>query len=144
MPGMETGTAFAALDYDGGERFQRLRAELGITSFGMNLIRLRPGEVGRIHAHEHQEEVYLVLEGTLTLATGADEAAPLRAGQLARVGPDVRRQLRNEAGEPLYVLALGGAAEHVGRDGRAWESWDEPGEGRSPQDIPLPADVEVR
>src|SRR4051794_9742284 len=143
---METGTAFAALDYDGGERFQRLRAELGVTSFGINLIRLRPGEVGRIHRHEHQEEVYLVLEGTLTLATGAGagETTPLRAGQLARVGPDVRRQLRNEAGEPLYLLALGGAGEHAGRDGRAWESWDEPGEGRAPQDIPLPADVEVR
>src|SRR3954447_12717059 len=99
---METGTSFAALDPDGAERFQRLRAELGVTSFGINLIRLRPGEVGRIHAHEHQEEVYLVLEGTLTLATGAGESAPLRAGQLARVGPGVRRQLRNEARESLY------------------------------------------
>jgi uncharacterized cupin superfamily protein len=141
---METGTATTALDYDGDERFQRLRAELGVTSFGMNLIRLRPGQVGRIHAHDTQEEVYLVLEGTLTLATGEDDSQPLRAGQLARVAPDVRRQLRNESGDPLYVLALGGATEHVGRDGRAWESWDEPGEGRSPQDIPLPADVEPR
>jgi uncharacterized cupin superfamily protein len=140
---METGTTFAALDYD-DERFQRLRAELGVTSFGINLIRLRPGQVGRIHAHDRQEEVYLVLEGTLTLATGPDESQPLRAGQLARVAPGVRRQLRNESAEPLFVLALGGATEHVGRDGRAWESWDEEGEGRPPQDVPLPHDLEVR
>jgi len=140
---METGTSFAALDPDGAERFQRLRAELGVSSFGINLIRLRPGEVGRIHAHDRQEEVYLVLAGTLTLATGPDETRRLAAGELARVAPAVRRQLRNESPEPVRVIALGGAEEHVGRDGRAWEAWEEPGAGRPPQEVPLPADVPV-
>jgi hypothetical protein len=39
------------------------------------------------------------------------------------------------------VLALGGHGEHQGRDGRAWTSWDEEGEGRSPQDVPMPEDL---
>ena len=39
---MESGVAFAKLDLDGDDRFQRLRAELGVTSFGLNLMRLRP------------------------------------------------------------------------------------------------------
>ena len=39
------------------DRFQRLRAELGVTSFGMNLLTLRPRQRGRIHRHERQEEV---------------------------------------------------------------------------------------
>ena len=30
--------AFATLDYDHGERFQTLRRELGVGSFGINLI----------------------------------------------------------------------------------------------------------
>jgi mannose-6-phosphate isomerase-like protein (cupin superfamily) len=139
---METGVAFASIDPDGEERFQRLRQELGVSTFGMNLIRLRPGERGRIHRHLRQEEVYLVLEGTLTLVV-EDEPRELGRGDLARVGPDVRRQLVNRHPEALLLFALGGANEHEGRDGRAWTAWDEPGEGRSPVDVPLPENVEV-
>ena len=64
---MEDGTATTRLQPDAENRFVRLRAELGVTSFGLNQIVLHPGQRGRIHAHERQEEVYLVLEGTLTL-----------------------------------------------------------------------------
>jgi hypothetical protein len=63
-----------------------------------------------------------------------------RAG-LVRVAPDVRRQLVNHGDERLVLLALGGGGEHVGRDGRAWESWDEGGPGRPPQEVPLPDDL---
>ena len=64
---METGIAFAALDYGTGERFERLRQQLGVSTFGLNQIVLQPGQRGRIHRHARQEEVYLVLDGTLTL-----------------------------------------------------------------------------
>jgi mannose-6-phosphate isomerase-like protein (cupin superfamily) len=139
---METGVAFARIDPDGEDRFQRLRAELGVSSFGMNLIRLRPGERGRIHRHLHQEEVYLVLQGALTLEVEGEPRA-LQRGELARVAPDLRRRLVNRGREPLLLLALGGAKEHEGRDGRAWSDWEEPGEGRQPQEVPLPEDVPV-
>jgi uncharacterized cupin superfamily protein len=140
---MESGTSFATLDLDTDERFQRLRAELGVSAFGLNLILLRPGQRGRVHAHRQQEEVYLVLEGTLTLLLEDGEEHELGRGQLARVAPDARRQLVNRHPERLALLAVGGAAEHVGRDGRAWASWDEGGEGRAPQDVPLPNDLAV-
>ena len=132
--------AFAALDLDNQERFQSLRRELGVESFGINLITLPPGARGRIHAHERQEEVYLVIEGELTLVIEGEEHA-LDRGRLARVGPAVRRQLVNKGPERLALLALGGSGEHVGRDGRAWESWDEGGPGRAPQDVPMPPDL---
>jgi uncharacterized cupin superfamily protein len=137
---MESGVAFAKLDPEGEDRFQRLRAELGVTSFGLNLLRLRPGQQGRIHRHEHQEEVYVVLEGTLTLVIEG-EPRELRRGEIARVAPDVRRRLANRHRESVLLLALGGANEHVGRDGAAYESWDETGPGRPPQQVPLPDDV---
>ena len=139
---METGVAFARIDPDGEDRFQRLRAELGVTTIGINLIRLRPGERGRIHRHLTQEEVYLVLEGTLTLEVEG-EPRELRRGELARVAPDVRRRLVNRHPETLLVYAIGGANEHQGRDGRAWADWDETGEGRPPQEVPLPENVPV-
>lgn len=138
---MEPGVSFTSLDPDSEDRFQRMRQELGISTFGLNLIRLRPGQRGRIHAHERQEEVYAVLEGTLTLLIEGDEPRELRRGDLVRVAPDVRRQLTNHHPELLLILAAGGGQPHVGRDGRAWESWDEGGEGRPPQDVDLPADI---
>jgi uncharacterized cupin superfamily protein len=132
--------SFAAIDPDGGERFQPLRRELGVRSFGLNLITLQPRERGRIHVHERQEEVYLVLEGELTLVVeGEDHLLP--RWRLARVGPAVRRQLVNRGRERVVLVALGGAGEHEGRDARAWSSWDEGGEGRSPQEVPLPEDL---
>lgn len=136
----EPDIAFAALDRDGGERFQRLRAALGVSSFGCNLIVMQAGERGRIHAHERQEEVYLVLEGELTLLVEGDEHR-LGPDRLVRVGPSVRRQLVNAGPERLVLLALGGDGDHVGRDGRSWSSWDEGGPGRPPQEVPLPEDL---
>jgi len=135
------GVAFARLDAGAAQdRFQRLRAPLGVSAFGINLIVLEPGQRGRVHRHERQEEVYLVLAGELTLVL-EDGQHVLGAHDLARVGPQVRRQLLNRGPERLELLALGGAGEHRGRDGIAWASWDEPGEGRTPQEVPLPGDL---
>ena len=136
---MEDGVAFTRLDLSSPERFVALRRELGVSSFGMNLIMLRPGQRGRIHRHGRQEEVYLVLEGELTLVIEGSERV-LAAGELARVAPSVRRQLVNAGPSTAAILALGGATEHAGRDGEAFESWEETS-GRPPQEVPLPADL---
>jgi mannose-6-phosphate isomerase-like protein (cupin superfamily) len=128
------------LDRRGAERFQGLRRELGVTSFGMNAITLAPRQRGRIHAHEAQEEVYLVLDGELTIIVEGEERV-FGVDEVVRVPPQVRRQLVNAGTQPLLMLALGGSGEHVGRDGRAWESWDDSGPGRSPQEVPLPEDL---
>jgi mannose-6-phosphate isomerase-like protein (cupin superfamily) len=132
--------SFAALEPDGPERFQLLRRQLGISAFGLNMIVLEPRQRGRIHAHERQEEVYLVLEGLLTLGVEGEEHV-VETGQLVRVGPSVRRQLINRGSERLVMLALGGEGEHRGRDGRAWAAWGEGGDGRPPQEVPLPEDL---
>jgi uncharacterized cupin superfamily protein len=138
---MEPGVDFTRLNLETDERFQRLRAELGVSTFGLNLIVLQPGQVGRIHRHERQEEVYLVLEGELSLLLEGEEQRVPTHG-LARVAPAVRRQLVNRRPQRLVLLALGGATPHEGRDGVAYASW-EATEGGRPQDIPLPADVPV-
>lgn len=135
-----TDIAYSTIDRDSGDRFQPLRRDLGVSSFGMNVIVLQPGERGRIHAHEHQEEVYLVLEGELTLVVEGEDSA-LGPDRLVRVGPPVRRQLVNAGPQRVVLLALGGSGEHMGRDGLAWESWDEESPGRPPQEVPLPQDL---
>ena len=136
---MEQGTATTRLEADPDDRFVRLRAALGVSSFGLNQIVLRPGQRGRIHRHEHQEEVYLVLQGTLTLLVEGEEHT-LERGELIRVGPELRRQLVNRGPGTLSLLALGGAGEHEGRDGLAYPDWDAT-EAVSPRDLPLPEDL---
>lgn len=127
------------LEFDGDERFQTLRRELGAMSLGINLIRLQPGQRGRIHRHQRQEEIYVVLEGLLTLLIEG-EPHEVQRGQAARVAPDERRQLVNASGERLVLLALGADGDHPGRDGEAFESWADQ-QGRPPQEVPLPADL---
>src|SRR5690242_16544556 len=113
---MDDRVTRARLQSDTHERFVRLRAELGVSSFGLNQIVLQSGQRGRIHRHLRQEEVYLVLEGTLSLVVEGEELE-LGTGELVRVPAELRRQLVNRGPGRLSLLALGGDGEHRGRDG---------------------------
>ena len=137
---VEEGIGRTRLDPASADRFVPLRRQLGVTTFGINQIVLRPGQRSRIHRHKHQEEVYLVLEGQLDLAVEGEECH-LEAGELIRVAPKLRRQLVNRGPGRLIVLALGGSNEHRGRDGEAFTAWSDQS-GASPQEIPLPPDLE--
>jgi uncharacterized cupin superfamily protein len=133
--GVEPGVSFTKLDFDAGERFLRLRDTLGVESFGLNQLVLEPGQGSRIHRHERQEEVYVVLEGTLTLEYDG-ERHELVEGDIARVAPDVKRQLSNRTDRRVALLAVGGAEPHAGRDGIAYLDWDDE-DGKKPADVPL-------
>lgn len=133
------GLSFARLNLNTRERFQTLRRELDVTTFGVNLMVLQPGQRGRIHSHLRQEEVFLVLEGRLTLIVNGEDHT-LETWDLARVAPDLRRQLVNRGPGPVAVLALGSANDHDGRDGVAYLEW-EATEGAPPQEVPIPDDL---
>jgi mannose-6-phosphate isomerase-like protein (cupin superfamily) len=137
---MQDGIARARLDLDTEERFVALRRELGVSSFGLNQLVLQPGQRGRIHRHERQEEVYLVLEGRLTLLVERDPIE-LEQGDSIRVAPSLRRQLLNRGPGRLVLLALGGDGEHLGRDGEAFASWEDE-HGVPPQEVALPDDLD--
>jgi uncharacterized cupin superfamily protein len=136
----QDGVSQTTLNRDSEERFQLLRRELGVSSFGINLIVLAPRQRGRVHAHARQEEVFLVLEGELTLVIEGREQLH-GPDSVVRVAAPVRRQLVNAGPSRLVLLALGGSGEHESRDGLAWTSWEDTGPGGSPQQVPLPADL---
>jgi uncharacterized cupin superfamily protein len=132
----------AKIDLESVGEFQRLRRDLGVETFGINALVLRPGQRMRVHIHQKQEEVYLVLEGELNLVVEG-EGVKLRTGDLARVGPSTRRQLTNPTQERVVLLALGGSGKHETRDALAWTNWEETGDGKPPQEVPLPEDLEL-
>lgn len=137
---MQTGISTARLNPDCGERFLRLRNQLGVSTFGLNQLLLAPGQRSRIHRHARQEEVYLVLEGTLTLIVEG-QPSDYAAGELIRVAPDLRRQLVNYGPGRVVLLALGGSHEHDGRDGEAFTTWEQETPA-PPSEVPFPDDLE--
>ena len=92
---------------------RRARAQLGVTSWGMQVLTLPPGwEDYPNHNHDgdafdpNQEEVYIPLSGSATLVAD-EERFELVPGVMARVGPEQHRQIR-PGPEGIRLLALGG------------------------------------
>jgi quercetin dioxygenase-like cupin family protein len=139
-PLMPQDLTTVALDLNTDERFVPLRKLLGVSGFGINQLTLQPGQRMRIHRHADQEEVYLVIEGQLTVLVEG-EAHTVAAGELMRVAPEVRRQLANTHRERVTLVALGSARDgHESRDAEAFNTWEET-TGGQPRDVPLPDDL---
>jgi mannose-6-phosphate isomerase-like protein (cupin superfamily) len=93
-----------------GGGFVKARAELGVTSFGMQVIRM-PADYKDYPLHDHaesgQEEVFLALKGSGWIEIEG-ERADLEPGVFVRVGPAPKRKVF--AGpEGIEMLALGAA-----------------------------------
>ena len=138
---MTDGVTSARLNAQADERFLRLRDALGVSSFGINVLVLEPGQRNRIHRHQRQEEVYIVLDGVLTLLAEG-EPGEFVVGDVVRVAPSVRRQIVNRGPGRLRLLALGGdtAHEHAPRDAEAFAAWEDTEPG-TPQTVPVPEDL---
>jgi mannose-6-phosphate isomerase-like protein (cupin superfamily) len=93
-----------------GGALARVRAEMGITAFGVQVVDLPPnsGALAPEHDHEHdgQEELYLLLSGAAEVVV-PDGVVALDAETFLRLGPAVRRRIRSgPAG--ARVLMVGG------------------------------------
>src|SRR3954447_17048091 len=79
-----------------------------LTQSRARIWRLPPGARGRRHREADQEEVFVVLEGTLTMLLGEPyERHDLEAGGVASVSPRTELQLRNESDTDVVVFAYG-------------------------------------
>ena len=95
-------------------RFKRARAELGVESFGMQVIDLPPNAAGH-PAHHHredgQEEVYVVLRGNGDIEIDGIRNA-IDGDTMVRVGPSATRKLW-PGSDGMRILVLGGIPGHV-------------------------------
>jgi uncharacterized cupin superfamily protein len=85
-----------------------LRLSDAMTRMRANVWRLPPGSMGRRHAERVQEELFVALDGTATLALGDPaERVELPAGSLAVVEPGTALQVRNESEAEATILIVG-------------------------------------
>jgi hypothetical protein len=92
--------------YGGG--FVKARAELGVTSFGLQVVQLPPDSSDypeHDHAADGQEEVYLAIDGSGWIDVEG-ERTDLEKDVLVRVGPGTKRKVYSGP-EGLRVLIVG-------------------------------------
>jgi mannose-6-phosphate isomerase-like protein (cupin superfamily) len=90
--------------------------------------RYPPRTRGRRHADHAQEEVFVVLAGTLTMLLGEPpERVDLPPQSVVAVEPMTPLQVRNESDEELVLFVYGAPPERAGAD-----FFDDPG------DLPAP------
>jgi uncharacterized cupin superfamily protein len=92
-----------------GGAFKRARAELGVESFGMQIIDLPPNYDSypeHDHSEDGQEEVYFALRGGGEIEIEG-ERHPLDGDHVAKVGPGITRKVwPGEDG--IRILVIGG------------------------------------
>ena len=93
-----------------GIRFKPARQALGVSSWGMNVLELDAhceGYPEHDHTADGQEEVYVVLAGSVVLQVGGGAERVLSAGDAVRVASAHRRKLVTRE-HAATVLAIGG------------------------------------
>jgi mannose-6-phosphate isomerase-like protein (cupin superfamily) len=100
---------------DSGRTVARLSGSL--TQSRANIWRYPPGARGKRHADHVQEEVFVVLDGTLTVDLGEPpERHVLERGSVLVVEPRTALQLRNAGDEELVLYIYGAPPISEGAD----------------------------
>lgn len=104
-----------------GEERGRLAADLTsaleLKQSRARLWRYPPHTSGRRHADRAQEEVFVVVSGTLTMLVGEPaERVDVGTGGVVAVEPGTPLQARNEGAEELVLFVYGAPPEQAGAD----------------------------
>jgi len=89
----------------------------GLQQSRARLWRYPPGSRGRRHADHAQEEVFVVLAGTLTMHLGEPpERVELPPESVVSVEPGTPLQLQNDGDDEVVVFIYGAPPEQAGAD----------------------------
>ena len=101
-------------------RWALARKSLNISTFGMNVVELPPGESIPEHdeVERDHEEVFITLTGSPTMVIdGQDHPSP--AGTFCRLDPEPLRTIRND-GEDLATILIVSAPRTSGYEPMGW------------------------
>jgi hypothetical protein len=94
------GYAFGSIDEMGDGMFRKVRRELGVTAFGVNVLVLAPGIVGRPHDDDEQDELYFVHRGRARFEVGPAQVHERRRRGSRDAGRRRERGLRRPRRPP--------------------------------------------
>ena len=81
------------------------RGQFGSSRLSVTWVEGKPGSEQQIHAHEANEQVYVIVRGRGLMRVG-DEQESVEAGDLVFIPPKTDHAIRNVGDEPLiYVSA---------------------------------------
>jgi quercetin dioxygenase-like cupin family protein len=119
MADVTVGTIDAMEGLYGGA-MRKVRAELGLSSFGVQAVDLPPNFDGypwHDHAEEGQEELYVALTGDARLEVEGGDSTELVPGEtVVRVGPGERRRVVSGP-QGTRLLVVGGVP------GAVYQAW---------------------
>ncbi len=102
---------------EGTRRAADLTTALELKQSRARLWRYPPRSTGRRHRDHAQEEVFVVLSGTLTMLLGDEpERVDLGPGSVVAVEPMTALQMRNETDEEVVVFVYGAPPLQEGAD----------------------------
>jgi mannose-6-phosphate isomerase-like protein (cupin superfamily) len=113
---------FEERDPRNGEERGRLVADLTtaleLKESRARLWRYPPRTTGRRHADKAQEEIFVVISGTLTMLLGDEspQRVDLGPGGVVAVEPGTALQVRNETDAELVLYIYGAPPEQAGAD----------------------------
>jgi mannose-6-phosphate isomerase-like protein (cupin superfamily) len=94
-----------------------ITSAVGLEQSRARLWRYPPHSTGRRHADHAQEEVFVVISGTLTMLLGDEpERVDLGPGSVVAVQPLTPLQMRNESDEEIVVFVYGAPPLQEGAD----------------------------
>jgi mannose-6-phosphate isomerase-like protein (cupin superfamily) len=94
-----------------------LTSQIGLQQSRGKLWRYPPRTTGRRHRDHAQEEVFVVVSGTLTMLLGDEgERVDLGPGGVVAVDPMTPLQMRNESDEELVCFVYGAPPVQEGAD----------------------------
>jgi mannose-6-phosphate isomerase-like protein (cupin superfamily) len=118
------GHSFGSIEELGdGYGLRKVRAPLGVTAFGVNVIVYPPNYEGFHHYHDAQDELYFVHSGTARVEVGGEDRL-VGPGGLVHVESTTPRKVSNAGDDDLVLLVVGGKDGYVERDGHMVDEAD--------------------
>ncbi|MCW2829788.1 MAG: Cupin 2 conserved barrel domain protein [Aeromicrobium sp.] len=96
------------IDALGDGMFRRVRPQLNVTAFGINVKVMEPDSVSKHHLHHQQQEVIFVHEGEIRVSFNDGSTHTVGAGGLVVIDAGLGHAVRVTSDDPAVLLMMGG------------------------------------
>ncbi len=97
-----------SIDALGDGMFRRVRPQLNVTAFGINVKVMQPESASKAHLHTEQQEVIFVHEGEIHVTFGDGTSHEVGVGGIVVIDAGVTHVVRVTSKEPAVLVMMGG------------------------------------